>query len=340
MKKPAGGALSTPGPGPLCLRPGRLALLAVLSLSVAMHASAAELDTFGGELISDRSGATTYTWGIEYREPLSEHWSGSFIWLNEGHLPHNHRDGQAVQAWWHTLPGPMGLSFEVGLGPYVDYDTHVNPDDADSEDRHGWGGLASADLRWDFALNWSTYLRLNEVDTTAKHVSTGMAAGISYVFATNFATRAAAHATADPTQQWEVDTLLGARIVNSFQSESGGAEAIDARLRLSRHIDLSATLVTGQDTTLGWKDGLALQVWLEQALNAKLRAGIGAGTFLVTGDSSLRGPDSPENVAAAFSVTLAYLFTPRWLGRITWTRLGTGNDHDCDLLLAGAGYQL
>jgi hypothetical protein len=39
-------------------------------------------------------------------------------------------------------------------------------------------------------------------------------------------------------------------------------------------------------------------------------------------------------------VTLAYLFTPRWLGRITWTRLGTGNDHDCDLLLAGAGYQL
>jgi hypothetical protein len=340
MKKAAGAAGSIRGPCPACSRPWLLVLLPGLALGAASSASAAELDAFGGGLISDRSGATTYTWGIEYREPLSEHWSGSFTWLNEGHLPNNHRDGQAIQAWWRTEPLPMGLSVEIGLGPYLDYDTHATSGDANSEDRHGWGGLASADLRWNFVRNWSTYLRLNEVDTTAKHVSSGMAAGIAYVFAANVAARTAEQDAMNPTGPWELDTLLGARIVNSFQSESGAAEAIDARFSLSSQIALSATLVAGQDTTLNWRDGLALQLWLEQPLNAQLRAGVGAGAFIVTGDSSLQSSGAPENVAAAFSVTVAYLFTPRWLARVTWTRLGTSDDHDCDLLLAGAGYRL
>jgi hypothetical protein len=331
MKTTTGGATA---------RPPLLTVLSGLCLGAALHAGAAELDGFGGGLVSDRSGAKTYTWGIEYREPLGAQWSGGFLWLNEGHLPHNHRDGQAIQLWWHTQPGPSGVSLELGLGPYLDYDTHITSADTDSEDRHGWGGLASADVRWDIARRWATYLRLNEVDTTAKHVSTGIAAGVVYVFEANFATLAAQHATFDPGTQWELDGLLGARIVNSFQSEGGGAEAIDLRLRFSQHIAASATVVAGQDTALNWRDGLALQLWLEQALSAHVRAGVGAGAFIVGGDSSLHGADVPENAAAAVSVTLAYAFTPRWLARITWTRLGTGDDHDSDLLLAGAGYRL
>jgi hypothetical protein len=314
--------------------------LPVLGLCLTTSATPAELDGFAGGRVSDQTGQKTYTWGIEYREPLSAHWSGSFIWLNEGHVPNNHRDGQAVQVWWHTQPGPMGLSFEAGLGPYLDYDTHRTPADSDSEDRHGWGGLASADLRWDFARNWSTYLRVNEVDTSAKHGSTGIAAGVAYVFTQNFATLAAQRAVAESIRHWEVDALLGARIVNSFQSESGSAEALDLRFRFSRHVLASATLVTGQETSLNWTDGLALQLWLEQALGEHVRAGVGAGAFIVGGDSSLRSESSPENLSSALSVTLAYIFTPRWLGRLTWTRLGTGDDHDCDLLYAGAGYQL
>jgi hypothetical protein len=233
----------------------------------------------------------------------------------------------------------MGVSLEIGLGPYLDYDTHVTGGDTDSEDRHGWGGLASADVRWDFARDWSGYLRLNEVDTTAKHVSTGMAAGLSYVFSANLGALAAERASADAGGPWEIDALLGARILNSFQSESGGAEAIGAQLRLSRHLEASATLVAGQDTSLNWRDGLALQLWLEQPLNARLGVGVGGGAFLVGGDSSLHG-DPSENVSAAFSVTIAYALTSRWLTRITWTRVGTFDDHDCDLLLAGGGYQL
>ncbi len=315
-------------------------LLPLLALGVAADATAAELGGFIGGRESDRSSEKTYTWGIEYREPITASWSGSFLWLNEGHLPHNHRDGQAVQAWWHTQRSPIGLSLEFGLGPYLDYDTHVTPGDPDSEDRHGWGGLASADLRWDWARNWSIYLRLNEVESSAKHGSTWLAAGMAYVFGANFATLAAQRISGEPTRPWELDALLGTRIVNSFQSEGGGAEGLEVRLRLSRHIAASAMLVAGQDTTLNWKDGLAMQFWLEQDLSPRLRASVGAGVFVVAGDSSLNQDSSPGNLTSAFSVTIAYAFTPRWLARITWTRLGTGDDHDCDLLLAGTGYAL
>ena len=322
-----------------------LPLLAVclavcLGVCLAGNAPAAELDGFAGGRQSDRSGAKTYTWGIEYREAITEHWSGSFLWLNEGHLPHNHRDGQAVQAWWRTRPTRIGLSLEFGLGPYLDYDTHVTPGDPDSEDRHGWGGLASADVRWAMDRNWSAYLRLNEVESSAKHGSTGLVLGVAYVFGPNLATLAARRVAAEPSRKWELDALLGTRIVNSFQSEGGGAEALELRLQLGPHIAATAMVVSGQDTALNWKDGLAIQFWLEQALSARLRAGVGAGAFVVGGDSSLHTDSSPGNLTSAFSVTIAYAFTPRWLARIAWTRLGTGDDHDCDLLLAGAGYAL
>src|ERR1700678_346603 len=142
------------------------ALLLALSLQglgmfAIPGARAAELDGFDGKLDSDTSGDETYTWGIEYREPLTDYLNGGFVWLNEGHLPHNHRDGQAVQLWWHTQPDPLGLVFEAGLGPYRYYDTHLRATDPGFQDRHGWGALASASVDWYFASRWFVYLRLN-----------------------------------------------------------------------------------------------------------------------------------------------------------------------------------
>jgi hypothetical protein len=37
------------------------------------------------------------SYSLEYREELAEHFDASFIYLNEVHLPGDHRDGQDVQ---------------------------------------------------------------------------------------------------------------------------------------------------------------------------------------------------------------------------------------------------
>jgi hypothetical protein len=320
---------------PLC------AGLSVLGVCGILTAHAGELDGLYGQLKSDTSFDKTYSWGIEYREPISDHLNGSFVWLNEGHLPSNHRDGQAVQLWWHTHPDPERLVFEGGIGPYRYYDTHLLSTSPDFEDKHGWGALASASADWYFANHWFAFLRLNQVLTQNKYDTSSVALGFGYRFAAKLgeALVEGGAQPAQPTPRWEVDGMLGERIENSAHSEIGMAQAIDVRRMLTEHIAVTATFIAGQDTKLDWRDGVAVQLWLQQYLTSRFSVGAGAGVFVVSEDDNVKDASTPSNLAAMISVTLAYSFAPAWVARVTWDRIGTGDDHDADILLLGVGYK-
>ncbi|MGB6352479.1 MAG: hypothetical protein WBF21_00730 [Steroidobacteraceae bacterium] len=304
-------------------------------------ACAAELDGFDGRLESNNTDSKTYTWGLEYREPLFEHFAASFVWLNEGHLPNNHRDGQAVQLWWHSKADPLGLVFEAGLGPYRYYDTHALNPDPEFHDAHGWGAIASAAADWYFPNHWFTYLRANEVSASDKYSSTALAVGVGYRFSSKFDLSPAASSSDTAPQAapaWEVDGLLGERVGNTTHSETGLSEGLGARRSLSDHFTASVTFIAGQGTLLNWRDGFAAQLWLEQHLTSQLSVGVGAGGFIVSEDDSLQDADRPSNLSVIVSVTVAYSLTPHWLARVVWDRIGTGDDHDCDILQFGVGY--
>src|ERR1700733_12490231 len=64
-------------------RAGYRGFAAILVLLGILRAHAGELAGFEGGLRSTSSGSTSYTWGLEYREPLSGHFSAGFTWLNE-----------------------------------------------------------------------------------------------------------------------------------------------------------------------------------------------------------------------------------------------------------------
>jgi len=288
----------------------------VLGVCAILSAHAGELDGFYGKLESDTSFDKTYSWGIEYREPISDHLNASFVWLNEGHLPNNHRDGQGVQLWWHSQPDPKGLVFEGGIGPYRYYDTHLLGTDPDFEDRHGWGALASASADWYFANHWFTYLRLNQVVAQNKYDTSSIGLGFGYRFATAALGQALAEGGSLPQGPtlWEVDGMLGERIANSAHSETGLAESID------------------------WRAGFAAQLWLQKYLTSRFSVGAGVGAFIVSEDDNVQNASAPSNLAAMISVSIAYSFTPRWIVRATWDRIGTGDDHDADIVLFGLGY--
>jgi hypothetical protein len=74
-------------------------------------------------------------------------------------------------------------------------------------------------------------------------------------------------------------------------------------------------------------------------LTSRFTVGAAAGVFVVSSDDQLKDASSPSNLAAMVSVELAYAFTPKWEARVVWDRIGTGDDHDCDLVLAGVGYK-
>jgi len=321
----------------------KIIALAWQALSLWAHpvACAGEIDGFDGRLESNNSGAKTYTWGLEYREPLTEHFAASFTWLNEGHLPNNHRDGQSVQLWWHSRPDPLGLVFEVGVGPYRYYDTHTLSPDPDFHDAHGWGGLACAAVDWYFSKHWFSFLRANEVAASDKYSSTALSVGVGYRFASKFdLTQGEGDSSAVPGARpvWEIDGLIGERVANTTHSETGLAEGIEFRRVLTEHFSASVTYIAGQNTPLNWRDGFAAQLWLEQRLTRALSVGVGAGGFIVSQDDDVRNEGPPSNLAVIISVTVAYAVTPRWIARVVWDRIGTGDDHDCDILQVGVGY--
>jgi hypothetical protein len=312
-------------------------LCAVLGIGLTLGAGAraGELDAFTGRLgFNGEDDPTTYTWGVEYREPLTDHWNASFVWLNEGHRPHDHRDGQAAQLWWHSKADPRGVVFEAGIGPYRYYDTRLLSTDPDFQDKHGWGVLSSVSVDYYFTGGWFAFLRVNEVDTDKKYDSTSLALGAGYRFSAGFDQSGGVSAA-----PWEVDILVGERIANTAHSETGGAEAIEARAALSDHFIVSATLLSGQGTLLDWRTGIAVELWLQQKLTSRFTVGAGIGAFIVSEDDSLRDASQPSNVAAMVSVSLAYSIAAHWQARVVWDRIGTGDDHDCDIVLFGAGYK-
>ena len=319
------------------------ALLSWAGLWSSQSAHAGELDGFDGRLESNNSDAKTYTWGLEYREPLTDHLAASFAWLNEGHLPNNHRDGQTVQLWWHTRKDPLGLVFEGGIGPYRYYDTHALNPDPEFRDVHGWGAVASAAVDWYFASHWFSFLRVNEISASDKYSSTSLVVGAGYRFASKLdlshsdATSEGSDGTGT-MPLWEIDGMMGERIANTRHSEAGLAESLNVSRALSEHFAASITFISGQDTTLNWRDGFAAQLWLQQRLTSHLRVAVGAGGFIVSEDDSIKDASAPSNLAVMVSVSVAYSITPRWITRVVWDRIGTGDDHDCDILLLGAGY--
>lgn len=138
---------------------------------------------------------------------------------------------------------------------------------------------------------------------------------------------------------WEIDGLMGERIANTTHSEAGLAESLQISRLLGEHFSASMSFISGQETKLNWRDGFAVQLWLQQRLTSHLTVGVGAGGFIVSEDDSIKDASSPSNLAVMVSVSVAYSITPRWTTRVVWDRIGTGDDHDCDIVLLGAGYK-
>jgi hypothetical protein len=318
--------------------------LLCLAICAGPCAQAGELDGFDGRLESNNSDSKTYSWGLEYREPLTDRLAAGFTWLNEGHLPNNHRDGQVLQLWWHSRPSQAGLVFEAGIGPYRYYDTHALAPDPEFHDAHGWGAVGSAAVDWYFANHWFSFLRVNQVSASDKYNSTALVFGAGYRFASKFDLSPAEGGSGADTAPrtapvWEIDGLLGERVANTTHSETGLSEAIGARRTITEHLSASVSFISGQGTPLDWRDGFAAQIWAEQRVTSHLRVGVGAGGFIVSQDDNLANAQSPSNLAVIVSVTIGYSLTQRWVARVIWDRIGTGDDHDCDILHFGVGYR-
>ena len=68
---------------------------------------------------------------------LGKYTAVSVSWLNEGHLPNNHRDGISAQLWGRVNLFHQRFSLAAGIGPYLFYDTLQARNGRGFSDTHG-----------------------------------------------------------------------------------------------------------------------------------------------------------------------------------------------------------
>jgi hypothetical protein len=100
-----------------------LTVLVALLIPNLHEANSQEFSLLGGEVKNADSRDSSYSWQLEYREAVGDHFAASFSYLNEGHVPNHHRDGHAIQLWGRTDFFNRSLSLAAGVGPYFYFDT-------------------------------------------------------------------------------------------------------------------------------------------------------------------------------------------------------------------------
>lgn len=306
--------------------------------STALHAQ--ELSVLAGALKS--SSNNTYSWEGTYREGLGRYAAWSFSWLNEGHIPDHHRDGQAVQFWGRLPLWNNRLELSAGAGPYRWFDTKQAQLGGDYSNTHGWGGLFSLRAAYYFDNRWIAEVKLNRVQAYGGPDTTALLFGIGYQLDApdGPGPRARPPSRTTNVTSNEVTVMLGTTILNSPDSESNLAESIEYRRGLWHYVDFTASYLHEGGNVQSRRDGVAAQLWATRAFfDDRLTLGVGIGPYL----SITQNDDLPQNrtgdgrFSGLVSVSASYRFTDRWLARVTWNRMVTRYDRDADIIEAGVG---
>ncbi|HZZ10061.1 MAG TPA: hypothetical protein VFE79_05175 [Paraburkholderia sp.] len=308
----------------------------------ASSASAQEFSLLTGPLVSD--SANSYSWEANYREGLGRYAAWSFSWLNEGHIPDHHRDGQAVQIWGRLPLWNDRLELSAGVGPYRYFDTTEASAGGEYSNTHGWGALWSVRAAYYFDRRWIAQMQLNHAQVFGGPDTTALLFGVGYELEGNDEPgprQRGIPRTRNVTQN-EITAMFGATILNSTESESAAAAGLEYRRGLGRYVDVSASYLHENGHIQSRRDGVAAQLWATRAFfNDRLTLSAGIGPYV----SITQNDDLPENrtgdgrVSGLVSVSASYRLGEHWLTRVTWNRVVTRYDRDTDVIVAGVGWR-
>jgi hypothetical protein len=317
-------------------------LLCVLVLSPVVS-SGEELSLLGGTMQNLDNLDSSYSWQIEYLEGLGEHAAWSLSYLNEGHVPVHHRDGNTLQFWGRANLLDRRLSLAAGAGPYFFFDTTRGPG-AGYRNDHGWGGMVSASATWYTEGRWIYQLRTNWVGAVDSIDTFSTVIGVGYQLDPP---PSRGPETEEPSQQGKTTenelTLLGGRtIVNSFDSDHSTAISLEYRKGLWRYVDWTVAWLHEGDTRLIRRDGLTTQLWgVREFMERRVALGVGGGIYAsLDRNSHPQNGESPGDFLDGIAtLTGSYRIDGRWVLRASWNRVITSYDRDTDVIVGGVGYR-
>jgi len=321
-------------------------MLLALALLTAYPAYAQELTLFVGSLRDSGTKQGSHAWAVEYQQGLGENTAASFSWMNEGHIPGHHRDGQAVQIWGRANVLNRRLSLAVGIGAYRYFDTIESSAGGGYANLHGWGAVGSLAATYYSSGSWLLQLRASRIVTRNSFDTSSLMLGVGYQLepmTERGPMRSAPYQTGKTTSD-EFTVFLGRTIVNSYHSEHDTAGAIEYRHSPARHVDVSVGVINEGDAGLVRRRGVTAQIWgvREVLASDRLALGVGFGPYVATDRNRTAAPGDAD--ASRFSwiitATASLRFGRHWDARFSWNRITTHYNRDTDLLLFGVGYRL
>ncbi|HEY6871707.1 MAG TPA: hypothetical protein VI298_03150 [Geobacteraceae bacterium] len=319
-------------------------LLVVLLAAFPAPTRAQEFYVLGGAIEDPDTHNKSYSWQLEYLQGLGEHVAATLSYLNEGHLPNHHRDGNSVQLWGRTNLLDRRLSLAAGIGPYYYFDTTGTMVNGSFEDDHGLAGMVSVAATWYTESRWLFQLRTNWVGIGKASETLTAVAGIGYQLDRPPAAGPIPKALPqrEKTTGNELTLFLGQTIANSFDSQHSAAASIEYRRGLWRYIDGTVAWLYEGDNRLIRRNGVTTQLWLvREFLDDRLALGAGGGLYFVVDRyrDILDGTGSGRFLSGIITLTGSYRLHPHWDTRISWNRIVTNYDMDTDVILGGIGYR-
>ena len=313
---------------------GRVAACIALSAAALGECGAQEFSVLGGGMRGGSPRDTTFAWMISYQEPLGEHFAASLSYLNEGHIPDHHRDGQSAQLWAMTRAFDRRLTLAAGLGPYRYFDTTVAESGVNHADEHGTGVLYSLSAVWRSADGWRYELRFNHAETKHSIDSSQVLLGVGALLERDG--RAVYDSAA---QRGELTLFAGVTIVNSFDSESAPAASVEYRHAFGPLLKASVALMREGDAQLLRRDGLIAQGWLEPSFSGeRFTLGVGVGGYFAV--DRYREDENGAFASGIITLSASLRFGRGWAGRFSWHRIHSDYDRDADVLLLGIGHRI
>ncbi|MRX10696.1 hypothetical protein GJ697_22950 [Pseudoduganella sp. FT25W] len=311
-------------------------LLGAVALAAAAAAPAQELTGYAGALRVNEAHENSFSAGVSYAHPVSEHFGLSLLYLNEGHPIDHHRDGVAGQVWVRTGPNQPGWSFAAGAGQYYYFDTTNlhNGTGAKYTNDHGWAPIYSVQATYHYQdSRWYNQVQINRISPSGKDATTSLLLGVGYQF--NGVKGDKLHLDG-PTTDEAITLMAGQGITNSLSSETSVIEALEYRRAVGRYVDWTVTAINEGNTAQSKRNGVATQLWMIRSLNPKVEIGMGAGPYF-----NVKVPDGEgqrSHKAGLVSIGARYHLAKRIVAEATWNRVVTDYHRDADLFLIGLGY--
>lgn len=314
-------------------------------LLAALPLRAQELSLLGGGASTRDVRYSTYTYQVDYRQDFTPYLAGSFAYINEGHVPGHHRDGDAFQGWFRLPLFKGQLALSAGVGEYFYYDTEPLPG-GDTADVHGTAAIYSLSANLTLSHRWFLKGTINRINPRHDIRTNTTAVGLGFWFGRERKPTKGKLGDAPEENSYvtpnELTVFGGQSIVNTFLSQHAWASAIEYRRGILPHFDGTITGINEGNPKVTRRNGIAAQIWaVNTFFDQKVSVGAGLGPYFYI-DRRHPTPHTLMNPAAAAplaSVTVATKLDENWTARLTFNRVTSDYNRDADILLVGLGYR-